>query len=213
MVLRSAGQADDRQTYWALQAPADLEDGNQSARTTPETAHRNEGQPQEVALRVSPDERMSFQSFLAKTVGTTPAETHFFLYDKFALREPNWFKVPAFLEACMGIAGHAKLTILYQPRRRADIEKDGPDPKPCAAQALHKSCHEVFPAAQLPHDRYLFAVSDKQTRAWQLSNSPLAAKAEYGAELNAGTPLAWPALTVFPVDFADLEAGFQTLLR
>jgi hypothetical protein len=78
---------------------------------------------------------------------------------------------------------------------------------------LHKSCHEVFPAAQLPHDRYLFAVSDKQTRAWQLSNSPLAAKAEYGAELNAGTPLAWPALTVFPVDFADLEAGFQTLLR
>jgi hypothetical protein len=113
----------------------------------------------------------------------------------------------------MGIAGHAKLTILYQPRRRADIEKDGPDPKPCAAQALHKSCHEVFPAAQLPHDRYLFAVSDKQTRAWQLSNSPLAAKAENGAELNAGTPLAWPALTVFPVDFADLEAGFQTLLR
>jgi hypothetical protein len=195
--LRNAGLADDRQTYWALLAPADLEDQ----------------QRPESSLRVRPAERMSFLSFLAKTVGTTSKNTHFFLYDKFALRDPNWRNVPAFLEACLGIACDAKLTLLYQPRRHSDVQKDGPDPKPCAAQSAHKSCHEVFPQAQLPHDRYLFTVSDKQTRAWQLSNSPLAAKADHGDEVRAGTPLEWPALTVFPVDIDDLEAGFQTLLH
>ncbi len=194
--LRNAGQIDDRQTYWALLAPADLEDT----------------QLTESSLRVRPAERMSFLSFLAKTVGTTSENTHFFLYDKFALRNPNWRNVPGFLEACQGVASNAKLTLLYQPKRRSEVEKDGPDPKPCAAQATHKSCHEVFPQTQLPHDRYLFAVSERQVKAWQLSNSPLAAKPDHGAEVNAGTPLEWPALTVFPVDFAALEAGFQKLL-
>jgi hypothetical protein len=191
--LRSAGQADDRQAYWALQAPADLEDD----------------QSPDAALRVRPAERMSFQSFLAKTVGQTPAETHFLLYDKFALRDPNWLNVPAFLEACQAIASKSRLTLLHVPRRR----DDGVDPKPCACQASHKSCYEVFGQTSLPHDRYLFTVSGKEIKAWQLSNSPLAAKAEFGTEVSAGTPLEWPALMVAPVNFADLEAGFQTFLN
>jgi hypothetical protein len=191
--LRSAGQADDRQAYWALQAPADLEDD----------------QSPEAALRIRPAARMSFQSFLAKTIGQTPADTHFLLYDKFALREPNWLNVPAFLEACQAMADKARLTLLHLPRRR----DDGADPKPCAAQAAHKSCYEVFGQTSLPHDRYLFTVSGKEIKAWQLSNSPLAAKAEAGTELSAGTPLEWPALMVAPVNFADLEAGFQTFLN
>ena len=191
--LRQAGQMEDRQAYWALQAPADLEDQ----------------QTTESALRVRPAERMSFQSFLAKTVGQTSVDTHFLLYDKFALREPNWLNVPAFLEACQGLASKARLTILHLPRRR----EDGADPKPCAAQAAHKSCYEVFGQTSLPHDRYLFTVSGKEIKAWQLSNSPLAAKAEISTEVNAGTPLAWPALIVAPVNLADLDAGFQTFLH
>ena len=191
--LRHAGQIEDRQAYWALQAPADLEDQ----------------QPTESALRVRPAERMSFQSFLAKTVGQTSVDTHFLLYDKFALREPNWLNVPAFLEACQGLASKARLTILHLPRRR----EDGADPKPCAAQAAHKSCYEVFVQTSLPHDRYLFTVSGKEIKAWQLSNSPLAAKAEISTEVNAGTPLEWPALIVAPVNLADLEAGFQSFLN
>jgi hypothetical protein len=191
--MRSAGQADDRQAYWALQAPADLEDD----------------QPPVAALRIRPAERMSFLSFLAKTIGQTPADTHFLLYDKFALREPNWINVPGFLEACQAMADKARLTLLHLPRRR----DDGVDPKPCAAQAAHKSCYEIFGQTSLPHDRYLFTVSGKEIKAWQLSNSPLAAKAEAGTELSAGTPLEWPALMVAPVNFADLEAGFQTFLN
>jgi hypothetical protein len=152
---------------------------------------------------------MSFQSFLAKTVGQTPADTHFLLYDKFALRDPNWLNVPAFLEACQAIASKSRLTLLHVPRRR----DDGADPKPCASQASHKSCYEVFGQISLPHDRYLFTVSGKEIKAWQLSNSPLAAKAEFGMEVSAGTPLEWPALMVAPVNFADLEAGFQTFLN
>lgn len=191
--LRHADQIEDRQSYWALQAPADLEDH----------------QLVNNALRVRPAERMSFQSFLAKTVGQTPADTHFLLYDKFALREPNWLNVPAFLEACQGLANKARLTILHLPRRR----EDGADPKPCAAHATHKSCYEVFGQTSLPHDRYLFTVNGKEIKAWQLSNSPLAAKAEISTEVNAGTPLEWPALMVAPVNFADLEAGFQSFLN
>jgi hypothetical protein len=191
--LRHAGLIEDRQAYWALQAPADLEDQ----------------QPTESALRIRPAERMSFQSFLAKTVGQTSVDTHFLLYDKFALREPNWLNVPAFLEACQGLASKARLTILHLPRRR----EDGADPKPCAARAAHKSCYEVFGQTSLPHDRYLFTVSGKEIKAWQLSNSPLAAKAEISTEVNAGTPLEWPALIVAPVNLADLEAGFQSFLN
>ena len=211
--LRHAGQIEDRQAYWALQAPADLE-----AQQPPESSSR--GRPAErtsfqgeSSVRFRPAERMSFQSFLAKVVGTTAEDVHFLLYDKFALRGGNWRNVPAFLEACRGVASGSKLTLIYQPRSRADIEKDGPDPKPCAAQVAHQSCREVFPQAQLPHDRYLFTVSGKEIKAWQLSNSPLAAKADFGAELDADSPLEWPALTVFPVAFADLEAGFQTFLN
>ena len=211
--LRHAGQIEDRQAYWALQAPADLE-----AQQPPESSSR--GRPAErtsfqgeSSVRFRPAERMSFQSFLAKVVGTTAEDAHYLLYDKFALRGGNWRNVPAFLEACRGVASGSKLTLIYQPRSRADIEKDGPDPKPCAAQVAHQSCREVFPQAQLPHDRYLFTVSGKEIKAWQLSNSPLAAKADFGAELDADSPLEWPALTVFPVAFADLEAGFQTFLN
>ena len=211
--MRHAGQIEDRQAYWALQAPADLE-----AQQPPESSSR--GRPAErtsfqgeSSVRFRPAERMSFQSFLAKVVGTTAEDVHFLLYDKFALRGGNWRNVPAFLEACRGVASGSKLTLIYQPRSRADIEKDGPDPKPCAAQVAHQSCREVFPQAQLPHDRYLFTVSGKEIKAWQLSNSPLAAKADFGAELDADSPLEWPALTVFPVAFADLEAGFQTFLN
>jgi hypothetical protein len=190
--LRNAGLAEDRQTYWALLAPADLEDT----------------QLKESSLRVRPSERMSFLSFLAKTVGRTPEDTHFYLYDKFALRDPNWKNVPGFLEACRGLAIKAKLTILHLPRRR----DDGADPKPYSPDSTHKSCYDLFGPGELPHDRYLFTVSGKEIKAWQLSNSPLAAELESETGRDAGTPLEWPALTVFPVAFTDLEAGFQTFL-
>lgn len=211
--LIHAGQLDDRQAYWALQAPEDLEDpfrkeSSSRGRPTERTTFQAES-----SVRFRPAERMSFQSFLAKIVGTASEDTHFLLYDKFALRGGNWRNVPAFLEACQGAASKAKLTLLYQPRSRADIDKDGPDPKPCAAKVAHKNCREVFNQTHLPHDRYLFTVSDKEIKAWQLSNSPLAAKGDFGAELDADSPLEWPALTVFPVAFTDLEPGFQSFLN
>lgn len=191
--LRSAWQADDRQAYWALRAPDDLEDD----------------EPREAALRIRPAERMSFQSFLAKIIGAAAENTHFILYDKFSLRDPNWRNVPAFLEACRGLALKAKLTLLHIPRRRID----GEDPKPYAPHSTHMSCYDFFGHGSLPHDRYLFAVNGKEIKAWQLSNSPLAAEAELEARLDASTPLEWPALTVFPVDFGDLETGFQNFLH
>lgn len=213
MTLRHAWGIDDRQVYWALQAPEDLEDQHRMESSSRGRPTERTSSLAESSVRFRPAERMSFQSFLAKVVGTTAEDTNFLLYDKFALRGGNWRNVPAFLEACQGAASKAKLTLLYQPRSRVDVEKDGPDPKPCAAQVAHKSCREIFNQAQLPHDRYLFAVSGKEIKAWQLSNSPLAAKADFGAELDADSPLEWPALTVFPVAFADLEAGFQTFLN
>jgi hypothetical protein len=211
--LRHAGQLDDRQAYWALQAPEDLEDPHRMEKASRSRPTERTTFQAESSVRFRPAERMSFQSFLAKVVGTASEDTHFLLYDKFALRGGNWRNVPAFLEACQGAASKAKLTLLYQPRSRVDIEKDGPDPKPCAAKVAHKNCREVFNQTQLPHDRYLFTVSDKEIKAWQLSNSPLAAKGDFGAELDADSPLEWPALTVFPVAFTDLEPGFQSFLN
>lgn len=195
--LRHAGQIDDRQVYWALQANNDLDDKRKA----------------QSSLRIEPYEHMSLQLFLAKVVGTSPANTHFFLYDRFALREPNWRNVPALLEACRGVAAGAKLTILYQPRSRDEVADKGPDPKPSAPEIAHKNCYDLFTSADRPHDRYLFSVSGDVIKAWQLSNSPLAAKADHGDSVRADTPLEWPALMVFPVDCDKLEGGFQTFFK
>lgn len=195
--LRHASQLEDRQVYWALQANNDLNDKRKA----------------ESSLRIEPHEHMSLQLFLAKVVGTSPANTHFFLYDRFALREPNWRNVPALLEACRGVADGAKLTILYQPRSRDEVADKGPDPKPSAPEIAHKNCYDLFTSADRPHDRYLFSVSGDVIKAWQLSNSPLAAKADHGDSVRADTPLEWPALMVFPVDCDKLEVGFQTFFK
>ena len=192
-ILRNAGLSENRKSYWALQAPSDLENNR----------------PTEESIRIKPLERMSFHAFLSKIIGSTPKGTHFVLYDRFALRNPNFHMVSGFLDACTALDTQAKLTIIYQPQKR----ELGPDPKPHSPLIAHKNCYEVFGQSPLPHDRYLFAVCGDDVKAWQFSNSPLAAKIDSGENVDASTILEWPSIILGPVAVKDLENGFQTLFQ
>jgi hypothetical protein len=117
--------------------------------------------------------------------------------------------VSGFLDACTALDTQAKLTIIYQPQKR----ELGPDPKPHSPLIAHKNCYEVFGQSPLPHDRYLFAVCGDDVKAWQFSNSPLAAKIDSGENVDASTILEWPSIILGPVAVKDLENGFQTLFQ
>jgi len=208
--------ADNLAAYWSLAAPVDLSpvpvptdalDALVAAQTPTVVAESRET----LTVRVPHRAGWTMRDLVDRLLdGEEPRRI--VLCDRYVRGQQNLVALRLLCETISAVTSGTKLEVVTD-RTPGDRQSGairsiiGADPR---------TYHQVFGSSRSkhPHDRYLLVDSGDQSFAWQMSNSPLDARADDESQPNPETPLRWRDLTgvrlslsEIPLDLARLVGG------
>lgn len=207
--------ADNLAAFWSLAAPVDLSpvpvptdalDALVAARP-PTVVESKEA----LTVRVPHRAGWTMRDLVGRLLGGEETK-RIVLCDRYVRGQQNLAVLRLLCETISTMTSGAKLEVVTD---RATDERQfgairsiiGADPR---------TYHQVFGSSrsQHPHDRYLLVDAGDQSFAWQMSNSPLDARADDESQPDPDTPLRWRDLTgvrlslsEVPLDLARLVGG------
>ena len=207
-----AGADDQPAVYWSLAAPVDLapEPVPQDALETMDV-HRVEARPETTpgAVRVPHRAGWSMQDLVGRLVDDDARRV--VLCDRFVRGDDNLRMLELMSATVRQEARNASLEVV------TDRVKDGADNIAAIRSRTGKqprTYNDVFGSSRRehPHDRYLLVEGSDGAFAWQMSNSPLDARADNGTEPTPSTPLRWRDLSATRLSLDELPAGLARLV-
>ncbi len=198
--------------YWSLAAPVDLSptpvpsDALRAMQTSTTT-----GRPEarRGAIRIPHRSGWSMRDLVDRLVSCPPSRV--VLCDRYVRGDAN-LRMLGLLSRTLREAAEA-----VQIEVVTDRAKTGPDNLRAIRDELGTEARtygDVFGGSrrEQPHDRYLLVEGTEGAFAWQMSNSPLDARAAAGADPHPNTPLRWRDLTADRLSLAELPAGLARLI-
>jgi hypothetical protein len=205
-------EARDAASFWSLAAPVDLSPvevpsgslgrDRRSKRTASRRSTKNP------VVRVPPRSGWSMKDLMQRILDEAPYKRAVFV-DRYVRGERNLVALGLLREALLEIGGTDRLEVVTDP--------DGPETEQRLSELLHaspKSYNDVFGTLRRrqPHDRYLLLEGTNGGTAWQMSNSPLDARADGGTNPDLNTPLRWRDLTATRLHVDELQADLARLI-
>jgi len=206
-----AGATDNPTVYWSLAAPVDLcpeavpEDtlGTMNLEQSAASPHTTPS-----AVRVPHRSGWSMQDLVGKLVDGKARRV--VLCDRFVRGDANLAMLELLVETIRQTADGATIEVVTD---RANEDDNFPAIR-LRVGTEPRTYHDVFGRARRnhPHDRYLLVDGAEGPFAWQMSNSPLDARADNADKATPRTPLRWRDLSATRLSVEELPVDLSRLI-
>ena len=207
--------ANDPAAFWSLAAPVDLSPApvpdevlDELVAAGPPPAPSS-ADPGESMVRVPHRAGWTMRDLVGRLIDGE-ASGRLVLCDRYVRGQENLVALRLLKETIDAVATGTKLEVVTD---RAPDQRNV-DAIRAIVGSAPRTYSQVFGSSRSahPHDRYLLVDVGKDSFAWQMSNSPLDARADNGIQPDPDTPLRWRDLTGVRLSLAELPRDLARLV-